>query len=167
MIQKIKQNIFQLHFKEFGSCIYVLKINSKIILIDTSSASAKEELLNDLKTLKITPEKVEVVILTHNHYDHIENLNLFKNAKIYRAEELNENSIIKELSEIKIIETPGHTPESKCFLYQDILFSGDTIFHQGGVGRTDFPGGSEKELIKSLKKLKKINFKILCPGHLI
>ena len=78
MIQKIKQNIFQLHFKEFGSCIYVLKINSKIILIDTSSASAKEELLNDLKTLKITPEKVEVVILTHNHYDHIENLNLFK-----------------------------------------------------------------------------------------
>ncbi|MDP2672912.1 MAG: MBL fold metallo-hydrolase, partial [Nanoarchaeota archaeon] len=162
----IKQNISQLHFKEFGSCVYVLKINSKTILIDTSSASAKEELLNDLETLKITPEKVEVVILTHNHYDHIENLNLFKNAKIYRAEELNENSIIKELSEMKIIETPGHTPESKCFLYQDILFSGDTIFHQGGVGRTDLPGGNQEKLNQSLKKLKKINFKILCPGHI-
>ena len=165
MINSIKPNIYQLHFKEFGSCVYVLK-NKFTILIDTSSASAKEELLNDLKTLKIPPEKVNVVILTHNHYDHIENLNLFKNAKIYRAEELNENSKISEIPKMKIIETPGHTPESKCFLYQDILFSGDTIFHQGGVGRTDFPGGSEEKIIHSLKKLKRIKFKILCPGHI-
>ena len=166
MINSIKPKIYQLHFKEFGSCVYLLKINSKTILIDTSSASAREELLENLKTLKIKPENVEVIILTHNHYDHIENLNLFKNAKIYKPENLNTKSKIAEITKMKIIETPGHTPESKCFLYQDILFSGDTIFHQGGVGRTDFPGGSEKELIKSLKKLKKIKFKILCPGHI-
>ncbi|MEK6844849.1 MAG: MBL fold metallo-hydrolase [Nanoarchaeota archaeon] len=166
MITSIKPNIYQLHFRNFGSCVYVLKINSKVILIDTSSKSAKEELLNDLKTLKISPENVDVVILTHNHYDHIENLNLFKNTKTYLAEELNKNSIIKELPKMKIIETPGHTPESKCFLYQDILFSGDTIFHQGGIGRMDLPGGSEEQMRESLKKLKKIKFKILCPGHI-
>ena len=182
MIISIKPNIYQLHFKEFGSCVYILK-NKFTILIDTSSASAKEELLNDLKTLEIPPEKVNVVILTHNHYDHIENLNLFKNAKIYQAEKLNEKSIIKaktgnfsinssqgsqikELPEMKIIETPGHTPESKCFLYQNILFSGDTIFHNGGIGRMDLPGGSEEQMMKSLKKLSKIKYKILCPGHI-
>ncbi len=166
MINQIKENIYQLDFQNFGSCVYVLKINEKIILIDTSSKATREELLEDLKTLEIKQENVEVVILTHNHYDHIENLELFSDAKIYSPEKLNENSIIKEIPEMKIIETPGHAQESKCYLYKDILFSGDTIFHRGIIGRTDFPGGSEEQMINSLKKLKKINYKILCPGHI-
>lgn len=165
MINQIKQNIYQLHFKNFGSCVYVLKINKKIILIDASSKQAQGELLENLKTLKIKPEEVSIIILTHNHYDHIQNLELFSNSKIYSAEKLNEKSIIKEIPEMKIIETPGHTPESKSYLYQDILFSGDTLFHNGFIGRTDLPGGSEEKIRQSLKKLAKIEYKILCPGH--
>ena len=165
MINKIKENIYQLSFRNFGSLVYILKINDKIILIDTSSKEAREELLEDLKTLEIAPEKVDVLILTHDHYDHIENLELFSNAKIYSAEKLNENSTIEEIPGMEVIETPGHTPKSKCFLYQDILFSGDTIFHQEGIGRIDLPGGSEQEMKKSLEKLSKIKYKILCPGH--
>jgi glyoxylase-like metal-dependent hydrolase (beta-lactamase superfamily II) len=164
MINKINENIWQLHFENFGSCVYVLKINKKIILIDTSSQGAREELLRDLEILKINPEKVEIVILTHNHYDHIGNIELFSNAKIYHPENLEENSTIKEIPEMKVIETPGHAPENKCYLYDDILFSGDTIFHNG-IGRIDLPGGSEKQMMESLKKLAKIKYKILCPGH--
>ncbi len=166
MISQIKENIYQFHFRNFGSSVYLLKINGKIILIDTSSKDARQELLTDLKTLKIAPEEVNVVILTHNHYDHIENLEIFSNAKIYRAEQLNESSVIEEIPEMKVIETPGHCPENKCYLYRDILFSGDTIFHNGGIGRMDLPGGSEQEMEKSLEKLSKINYKILCPGHI-
>jgi len=167
MINPIKQNIFQLHFKEFGSCVYILQNNKKIILIDTSSKEAREELLENLKSLNITPEKINAIILTHNHYDHVQNLELFKKAKIYRAESLSEDSTITEIPEMKIIETPGHTPESKSYLYKEILFSGDTLFHNGFIGRTDLSGGSEERIKESLEKLKKINFKILCPGHLI
>jgi len=70
------------------------------------------------------------------------------------------------IKEIKIIKTPGHSKDSLCFLYEDILFSGDTIFYNGGRGRTDLPGGSEPAILESIEKLKKIKYKILCPGHI-
>ena len=71
------------------------------------------------------------------------------------------------IKEIKVITTPGHTKDSVCFFYEDILFSGDTIFGQGYLGRTDFPESEPEKMQKSLEKLKKINYKILCPGHLV
>jgi glyoxylase-like metal-dependent hydrolase (beta-lactamase superfamily II) len=163
-IKKIKDNIFQFSFEEFGSCVYLLKLK-KNILIDTSSKENKQEFLDNLKELKIKPEQINLLLLTHKHWDHIENKDLFSNAKIYSLENLKEN--IPEISEIKIIKTPGHTKDSLCFLYEDILFSGDTLFDNGYIGRTDLPGSEPKEMKKSLKKLEKINYKILCPGHLL
>ena len=75
---------------------------------------------------------------------------------------------IKKLTteKFKLINTPGHSKGSICILYEDILFSGDTIFHNGIIGRTDLPGSSETEMQKSLEKLKLIKFKISCPGHI-
>ena len=104
------------------------------------------------------------MILTHNHYDHIENLNLFKNAKIYKPET---TKTIKELPEMKVIAAPGHTKYDKCFLYRNILFSGDIIFDKGYFGRTDFPESNEEQMQRSLEKIKKIKYRILCPGHLV
>ena len=169
MINKIKSNIWQLYFKSFGSCVYLLKIENKLILIDSSSKEAQTGLLNDLEELYIKPEQINVIILTHNHWDHIENINIFENAKIYgdekdfKDEEILDFGSLK-IKEIEIIKTPGHTKGSVCFLYEDILFSGDTIFHDG-IGRTDLPTSSPENMKKSLEKLKKINYKILCPGH--
>ncbi|MBR6028381.1 MAG: MBL fold metallo-hydrolase [Clostridia bacterium] len=48
--------------------------------------------------------------------------------------------------------TPGHTPGGVCFEVEDLLFTGDTVMN-GGIGRTDLPGGSEKQLQASLRKL--------------
>ncbi len=162
MITKIKDNVFQLCFQQFGSCIYLVLINKNKILIDTSSKENKEELLKDLNKLKIKPEEINITLLTHSHWDHTENLNIFTNTDIYDAKNI-EKLPIKEITAIK---TPGHTKDSLCFLYQDILFSGDTIFHNGGRGRTDLPGGSEPAILESIEKLKKIKYKILCPGHI-
>jgi glyoxylase-like metal-dependent hydrolase (beta-lactamase superfamily II) len=171
MIQQIKDNLWQLSFKEFGSCVYVINLKDKKIIIDTSSLINRKELSQDLRELKINPSKIDIVILTHNHYDHMENIGLFPNTKIYGSkEDFKEKNItnINELNikEFKIIKTPGHTKGGICILYKGILFSGDTIFGGGYVGRTDLPGGSYQELKKSIEKLKKAKYEILCPGHL-
>ncbi len=66
----------------------------------------------------------------------------------------------------KVIETPGHTNGSICFLMdENILFSGDTLFN-GSIGRTDFPNGDFSKMKKSLDKLKKLpKDTIVYPGH--
>lgn len=69
---------------------------------------------------------------------------------------------------LKILQTPGHTPGSIC-LYsseENCLFSGDTLFAHGTIGRTDFSYGSEKDLKDSLEKLSSLPKEtILYPGH--
>ncbi len=51
----------------------------------------------------------------------------------------------------RVLHTPGHTPGSVCYLTQAGLFSGDTIF-QESIGRTDFPGSSSDNIIRSIKE---------------
>ena len=53
---------------------------------------------------------------------------------------------------LTVIHTPGHTPGSCCYRWDDLLFTGDTLF-AGTVGRTDFPGGSFSVLKQSLARL--------------
>jgi glyoxylase-like metal-dependent hydrolase (beta-lactamase superfamily II) len=50
---------------------------------------------------------------------------------------------------IFVLHTPGHTPGSVCFYTGGCIFTGDLIF-KGTVGRADFPGGSFKQLMKSI-----------------
>lgn len=162
MITKIKENIFQLHFKEFGSCVYLIRLKDKNIVIDTSSEINRSELIQSLSSLKMKPEDINIVLLTHSHQDHTGNVELFKNAEIYSEKNISQFPV----KEIEIIKTPGHTEDSLCFLYHRVLFSGDTIFHDGGRGRTDLEGGSESEILKSIDKLSKVRYKLLCPGHI-
>ncbi len=65
-------------------------------------------------------------------------------------------------------ETPGHTPGSCCFVNEalGIVFSGDTLFDNGGIGRTDMPGGDEAALQHSLERLKILtSAPRVYPGH--
>ena len=161
MINQISKNIWQFSFEQFGSCVYLLKLN-KNILIDTSTIENRSELIQDLSSLKLKPENIDIILLTHNHYDHTGNLDLFPKAEVYSEKNINKFKI----KDIKVIKTPGHSEDGLSFLYHDILFSGDTIFHEGGRGRTDLPGGNEEQILKSIAKLSKIKYKILCPGHI-
>lgn len=65
-----------------------------------------------------------------------------------------------------VIHTPGHTPGSICLYNKPDLFTGDTLF-VGGVGRTDFPGGSMEELNRSIQErlLVMPEDSIVWPGH--
>ncbi len=169
MITKIKSNVWRFSFSSFGSYVYLIKLKDKNILIDTGSPENIVELENDLKKLNLSAEDINIVILTHNHWDHIGGITLFLNAEFYASKkDFGENlkDIHKlNIPEFKIIDTPGHSKGGICILYNDILFSGDTLFNRGTIGRTDLPGSSEKEMKESLEKLSKIKYKILCPGH--
>jgi len=54
-------------------------------------------------------------------------------------------------SRLIVLHTPGHTPGSVSLFGDGLLFSGDTLFN-GGVGRTDLPGGDWTALRKSIKE---------------
>lgn len=68
---------------------------------------------------------------------------------------------------IKVMHTPGHTKGCVCYIYEDdrVIFSGDTLFCMT-AGRTDFPDGSDEEMIASLKRLIALDgdYRVL-PGH--
>jgi hydroxyacylglutathione hydrolase len=68
--------------------------------------------------------------------------------------------------EIKVLHTPGHTSGSVCYIIEDAIFSGDTLFNMS-VGRTDFPEGDFKALNKSIRdKLFALEGDYaLYPGH--
>jgi len=65
-----------------------------------------------------------------------------------------ENSLKIENFKLKILHSPGHTPGSCCFYFEEenALFTGDTLFKEG-IGRTDLSYSSKEDLKKSLKKI--------------
>jgi len=67
---------------------------------------------------------------------------------------------------LSVIHTPGHTPGGICLKMGRDLFTGDTLFC-GGIGRTDFPYGDEKMLMRSIKEklLVLSDDAIIHPGH--
>ena len=68
--------------------------------------------------------------------------------------------------EIQLMHTPGHTPGSQCFLVDNRVISGDTLFVDA-CGRVDFPGGNPEQMYYSLtQKLMALpDDMILFPGH--
>ena len=67
---------------------------------------------------------------------------------------------------LQVIHTPGHTPGGMCLYHAPDLITGDTLF-VGGIGRTDFPGGSHQELMTSIhnKLLVLPPDTVVWPGH--
>ncbi|MFA6268757.1 MAG: MBL fold metallo-hydrolase [archaeon] len=125
----------------------------------------------DLIKKEITRLNLKVVLelFTHAHPDHCELKEDFEKdgvksfcpnfAKLGETELLNAAGF-----NIKVIHTPGHTKESVCFLIENNLFTGDTLFVKG-VGTTKY-GGKDNELSDSLTFLSTLDKNItLWPGH--
>jgi hydroxyacylglutathione hydrolase len=67
--------------------------------------------------------------------------------------------------QIEVIHTPGHTPGSCCFLVDENLFAGDTLFYEN-CGRIDLEGGDAKAMQASLKKFQNLHENItIHSGH--
>ena len=140
---------------------------------------AQPRILDEAKKRGLT---VTHVLLTHGHFDHIggvaslqkagakvgclageERIALHDNLAVSFGEEEVEPFQIdftvrdgEELTlagiKIKVIATAGHTAGGACYLIENSLFTGDTLF-EGSVGRSDLPTGNGAELTKSVKRL--------------
>ena len=125
---------------------------------------------------------IATILLTHSHFDHanaLEVLAELTGAEIYVHEadvaDLPSNLELhptKEGTKIPIgsltvacLHTPGHTPGSQCFLVDDALITGDTLFVDN-CGRVDLPGSSPSDMLASLSRLAKLDPAIVVyPGH--
>jgi len=132
-----------------------------------------------IKTIKSQSLLLKYIINTHGHSDHTagnSELRSIFSAKIISHNQSKTNSDIKvEEGEvlnigkiaIKVLYTPGHTPDSICLLVdKEKLFTGDTLV-VGECGRTDLPGGNAKNLYESLfnKLLNLDDIVEVYPGH--
>jgi glyoxylase-like metal-dependent hydrolase (beta-lactamase superfamily II) len=127
--------------------------------------------------------KVVAGILTHTHFDHTNGVGTLiqkTGAKIYVH--ANEAKYLKEFqknlvetkegfklklgdTEMTFLHTPGHTEGAQCVLVGNKLVTGDTLF-VGACGRCDLPGGDEKKMMQSLKRLSGLEATLeIFPGH--
>lgn len=170
-----------------ANCYIVMdeKTKDAVVLDPGGDGEMLERAIKDMKA------NVKSILLTHGHMDHVggveylsDKLNVpFYISKIdeeYMEKDnyvfgsiRNANGYLEDGNElsfgslnIKVIATPGHTKGGLCFLIEDKLFTGDTLF-QGSIGRTDFIGGSFPEIINSIKtKLLPLGDEIeVYPGH--
>lgn len=182
------ENIMQIVSPHLGSNIFYIK--DKKILIDTGSPQDKEEFKNVLNQIG----EVKKVIVTHAHFDHIGNLDIFQDIPIIcssTTKEIIENKDDSYMLFNMIGETPPEFPVNNLEIYEDnsddftfletpghligsiviydennkYLFSGDLLFDGYGVGRTDLKGGNLEELKTSLEKIKDIDINKTFPGH--
>lgn len=133
---------------------YIISVDNECIIVDPGDEFNKiKEAIGD--------KKVVGCLVTHFHQDHIEAL-----EEVLSKYEVDINKISSSKFEFNIIETPGHTKESRTFYFEknNIMFTGDFIFNSG-IGRTDL-GGSDQDMKSSLEMINSYpDNTIIYPGH--
>ncbi len=148
------------------------KISDVNCLIDTGTDGYIVSEIDKINT-GVGKSPVDKIFLTHNHFDHAGGVKAVKekyNAKTYAAINGPDiDFILKDGEEIlmgdeyfEVIFSPGHSSDSVCYYCktEKVLFSGDT---QLRINTKD--GSYTNEYVSTIKKLAKLDIKIIYPGH--
>lgn len=168
MERKLAEGLGVIYGEDLSSNVYLLKDERKGLLVIDAGA------------YMVLDKEPAMTILTHAHFDHAGGVGEswkdvylhkedFRKAPYFevppQAKKIDFERIRWGDFELEVIHTPGHTLGSVCLFdrKKGILFSGDTLFADG-IGRTDL-GGDERLMEKSLALVRKLPYKLLCPGH--
>lgn len=177
------------------SSVSLIKFGNHLGLFDTGPEGSRETIIKNLKNMSINPLDVEFIILSHLHFDHFINVELFSNAKIYTTEEELSYALSKEPEEHndfnyvkssinffkdsfvivsygeqiydgKIIHLPGHTKGSLGFETEDCIFVGDALkYFIEAKSGQTTYAYYNKELADNSIKKILSKNKIVIPGH--
>lgn len=167
--------------------VIIDEASSEAVLIDCSEPT--DDIVDYIREQGVT---LKYILLTHAHFDHILGVNYYRwkfgvpvflhkddfpllgqlSQYVAGAEDVLVDKLFDDDAEfelgnkkIKVIHTAGHTEGGVCYLIDNILFSGDTLFY-GTYGRVDLPFGDEKKMVESLKRLFTLSDDIVVyPGH--
>ncbi|MDI9502091.1 MAG: MBL fold metallo-hydrolase [Tissierellia bacterium] len=184
-VQRIPAGIYQ------ANCYLVMDDTTReAVLIDPAGDAPFL-----LKKIREQEADVKAILLTHGHGDHIgaaqelkdtlsvpilahkdevellkdPNLNLsksmFHGPYSIRPDQVFSEETLPYLSGIQVIHTPGHTEGSVCFIIEQAMLSGDTLF-LGSIGRTDLATSDPTKMQTSLERLKTLDPTLsVYPGH--
>jgi glyoxylase-like metal-dependent hydrolase (beta-lactamase superfamily II) len=190
MAEKINETTYKI---KGNANVYVL-LGRNHIVIDTSDSEDSKKLKSELEKF-ISLEDVKTVLLTHMHYDHSANVDLFPNAQIYCSDgeiknfrefpqdslsdsEISHVALSKlgytrelgsEIEGLKVLNLPGHTFGSVGYVDEKnkVIFTGDTYFSEEVIGRTDLPNSAPWKMKESVEKVMEYVKKgyKVCAGH--
>ena len=186
-------NITKTVTKAFGTNCYLLQNKDSAIIIDPGELTP--ELLEFAKTCNKKENRAILLTHCHyDHIAAVNEVKAIFDAEVYISEpdakglqspDVNVSNFLtgnefsitadktlkdKEIlvfgnDKIEVMFTPGHTIGSVCFILEDVIFSGDTLFKMN-IGRYDLPTSNPRKLLESLNKLKNLqgNYAVFA-GH--
>ena len=169
----------------------LLVVEEELTLIDTGHRGSAPEIVECIRQLGRSPEEISLIILTHNHIDHVGGLAELKqltkarvaihktdigerkNLPSAKSEDiairLEGGEVLNPLGGLEIIHTPGHTPGSiSLFSPQNrLLIVGDAMRKRRDNLQLPFRTASFDltQAKDSIRKMSLLNFDIICFGH--
>ncbi len=185
---EIIPNVYQLTIR---STNVVLIVDEELTLIDTGLQGSSAGIVDFIRQLGRSPEEISLIVLTHNHVDHVGGLAELKhstparttihandigergNRPAARAEDidirLEGGEVLKPMGGLRVIHTPGHTPGSICLFSPRtrLLIAGDAV--RNGRKALHLParmaGSDMRQAAESIEKMAELDFSTLCLGH--
>ena len=156
----------------------LIRSGSRTIVVDPSTRYMRPAVKTSFRQIGVFPKDVDTVILTHSHQDHLENLDLYQNAKVYMhagadvevpGATLVDGPERRICDGVRMVHTPGHCPEH-CSVFVDAdrryVVAGDAIPLEDNFRRMVPPRLSTDPAL-ALQSIKNIAqyAQVVIPGH--
>ncbi len=163
---------------EANSTSVLIRAPGRLIVVDPSTRYMRPAVKTSFRQIGVFPKDVDTVILTHAHGDHLENLDMYRKARVYihsgSDREVPGATVIdgeefEVCPGVRIVHTPGHCPE-ECSVFVDAdrryAIAGDAVPLEGNLREMRAPTlcTDPEAALESIKKIRGYA-DVVIPGH--